>query len=140
MATSHHVEHSSREGELDVAARALILSSVVLPFSLAYALRIPVCGLAALAHVPCPGCGLTRATIALFRGDLLGAFALNPLAPVVCPILVAVVVVVATRFLMTGRMPSKLAPFAWIVGVSLGGLVAVWTARWFGFFGGPLPL
>lgn len=32
-----------------------------------------------LLHVPCPSCGATRAVMAVFRGDVAGAFCLNPL-------------------------------------------------------------
>ncbi len=38
----------------------------------------PVCHLRRLSGVPCPTCGSTRATLALAKGDLLGAIAWNP--------------------------------------------------------------
>ncbi len=137
MAVSHRAKLSERR-DVAAAGRVLMVGSVAVPFAVAYFLSVPVCGMAVLAHIPCPGCGLTRATIALLHGDFAGAFALNPLAPVVCPLLAALAVVVAARFVLTGRMPAKLAPFAWSLGVSLGGLTIVWVARWFGLFGGPV--
>lgn len=39
---------------------------------------MPPCPLRALTGVPCPFCGMTRGTIALVHGDVLGALALNP--------------------------------------------------------------
>ncbi len=40
---------------------------------------IGICPWRALTHVPCPGCGGTRALLSLSRLDIPGAFALNPL-------------------------------------------------------------
>lgn len=37
------------------------------------------CLFRAFLHIPCPGCGMTRALAAVFRGDLLGAFAFHPM-------------------------------------------------------------
>jgi hypothetical protein len=42
----------------------------------------PVCPLFALTGIACPGCGLTRAFHALFRGDLIVALDFNLLTPV----------------------------------------------------------
>jgi hypothetical protein len=36
-----------------------------------------------LLHIPCPGCGMTRAFAHLAKGEWGGALALHPLAPVV---------------------------------------------------------
>jgi hypothetical protein len=33
--------------------------------------------------MPCPGCGITRASIRLLSGDVVGAFQLHPFAPAV---------------------------------------------------------
>lgn len=38
-----------------------------------------VCISRVLAGLPCPGCGLTRATMLFFQGDFIGSFLLHPL-------------------------------------------------------------
>ncbi len=40
-----------------------------------------------LLHVPCPSCGATRAVMAVFRGDVTGAFCLNPLGLLLAAVL-----------------------------------------------------
>ena len=45
-------------------------------------LHVP-CIFKGVTYVPCPGCGLTRAALALTRGDLGGALRLNPLSVLV---------------------------------------------------------
>ena len=41
----------------------------------------PLCPLRRATGVPCPFCGMTTGVLALSRGDVVAAFAANPLAP-----------------------------------------------------------
>ena len=49
---------------------------------LAIAAAVP-CAFHAIFGIRCPFCGMTRATLALARGDLAGSLAAHPLAPLV---------------------------------------------------------
>jgi Protein of unknown function (DUF2752) len=42
--------------------------------------QLPLCALKVLTGLPCPTCGLTRAVLAVTRGDLAAALFFNPLA------------------------------------------------------------
>ena len=69
-------------------------------------LRIaPPCLVSLLVDDDCWGCGMTRAALALARGDLAAAWAFNKLSVVVLPMLLALY----ARFLwsLTGRNPSR---------------------------------
>ena len=62
------------------AARVLLSVLIVaVCVALAHAFDITLCPLKRLLGVPCPTCGTTRAFAELFRGDVLGAFARQPL-------------------------------------------------------------
>jgi hypothetical protein len=56
----------------------------------------PACPFRALTGVPCPFCGMTHAVLALGRGDLRGALAANPAAPLVLVIVLAVAIAIAS--------------------------------------------
>ena len=102
------------------------------------------CPLAWIFHVPCPGCGLTRATLRLLVGDVAGALSFHPLVLLVVPLLCGVFGVNFIVYVRTGewgfveRLHQR-----WITGlgtVLLVMAVAVWIARFFGYFGGPAPV
>jgi hypothetical protein len=59
----------------------------------------PLCPLRRLTGVPCPFCGMTTGVLALSRGDVLAAFAANPVAP----LLVAAVVLSFLPFVYRSR-------------------------------------
>ena len=68
-----------------VAAALVALS----PLASRLAAGLPACPLKSLSGWPCPGCGTTRAALALADLDLLAAFAVSPLAAAGWTLLVA---------------------------------------------------
>jgi hypothetical protein len=79
----------------------------------------PHCVLRSLTGVPCPFCGMTTGTLALLHGDVAGAFAANPGAP-----LFAIAVVVTLLLRVLGRpvwmaawrgLGARLFPLRWPV-------------------------
>jgi hypothetical protein len=102
---------------------------------------IKLCLVAAVFHVPCPGCGLTRAAFALARGDLGAAYSLHPMSLVVIPFVTIVIGAHAVKYVRTGRAwtdarLSRATELLFAATALL--LVAVWVARLYGFFGGPV--
>ena len=103
------------------------------------------CGFARVFHVPCPGCGSTRAMLALLRGDIHGLVRYNPLAPFMSAMLAALCLQALSSVLATGT-------FRRVGNGTIGGIVALgmvtvaalevllWFARFGGFLGGPVPV
>jgi len=121
-----------------VGARLVRVLLVVVPIVLAWLVGVPICPAAAVASVPCPGCGLTRAAWALVTGDVAGATALNPLAVVVCPVLGGAAIYAVARYVVTGSVTPNRWRADVILLASVALLTIVWAARWFGAFGGPV--
>lgn len=84
----------------------------------------PLCPLHALTGIPCPTCGMTRATNALLYGDFAGALKWNPLLTLVLAgtaiyILYAAVVVIGKLPRLRWTPPSR-SESRWIrIGVIL---------------------
>jgi hypothetical protein len=127
-----------------VGRRALVaLGLIALLGALAFS-DVPLCPTAFFLGVPCPGCGMTRAALALLHGDVHGAIALHPLAPLFVP-LVAVIVGKALVDYVRGSPPAppERAWWAgrasvWLASALLALLVGLWIARFAGYFGGPV--
>jgi hypothetical protein len=67
----------------DRQAIALIAGAGALHLGMSMAgISIWSCPFRAVTGIPCPGCGLTRATIELLRGDLTGSLHTHAFAPV----------------------------------------------------------
>lgn len=105
---------------------------------------LPLCPIAAVTRYPCPGCGLGRATIALARGHVAESLRAHPLAPIVAPSIVGLVAYACAVHAREGRLPAasgRAATAVVIAAVAVWSLlVAVWIARFFGAFGGPVPV
>lgn len=106
--------------------------------------RIPTCPVAIFTRHPCPGCGLTRATLALLRGDVSSAAHMHPLVFVITPVVVLTIAYHAYTYVRGGdvfaprRRPTLIENAAWI---ALGAaMILLWIARFFGAFGGPVPV
>lgn len=103
------------------------------------------CTFAAVTHHPCPACGGTRSIHALLHGDVPGALRFNPTAP----FFVLVLGLLAVRGLWVTLRDGNLYALGrgpvgtWLVRAMLFTLavdVVVWVARFFGLFGGPVPV
>ena len=129
------------------SARVAVLAMVLGVFALAVWSDFPLCPVAGTLGMPCPGCGLTRATLALLRGDVSGAFRFHPLFWLLTPLFVGFVGV-AVLELVRGPTPQpRPALVRWdnrtlsiaatlLLAVTLG----VWLARFAGYLGGPAPV
>jgi hypothetical protein len=93
------------------------------------ALPTPRCTFHTLTGLPCPTCGMTRATQALLRGDFVAALAWNPLC--LPAFLVTIVfwgwcVLLAVRVL-PAPSPAHTALFPFALRVALGFLLLNWV-------------
>ena len=126
--------------------RALIVLALGGVFGLLARSGLPFCPMAGVLGVPCPGCGLTRATLALCRGDLRHALALHPLAPVIAPLFIGGVLSAALGYVRGPRPSASVNP--WLASRAgtlfasclLAATLGVWSARFLGYFGGPVPV
>lgn len=101
------------------------------------------CPFALLFHAPCPACGLTRATRALAHCDLASAVRFHPLAPVAVPALALYIAAEMYWEIVHGgselRPPWRKHTERFFGALVIAGAL-VWAARFFGAFGGPVPV
>jgi hypothetical protein len=127
--------------------RVAFMTACAGAFALAVHSDFPLCPMAGSFGIPCPGCGLTRATLALLDGDVRGALHLHPLVLLLTPLVISVAGVAGWNLLRApslqprrhglfsnGRTMTALATVLLVL--TLG----VWLARFAGFFGGPVPV
>jgi hypothetical protein len=96
------------------------------------------CPMAALYHIPCPGCGMTRALRLLAAGDVGASLRMHPLA---VPALVAGVALTAAAAQTARPLWPRFAPIALRgAAVVYAATLVLWVLRWFGMLGGPVPV
>jgi len=106
---------SFRAAEPDDRGVAFVLAAGALsalalaPFAPWLAPLLPPCPFHALTGLPCPGCGATRAALALARGDVAQAFGWNPLVAAAF-VLGGVACLLAPWWVAAGRPLPALAP------------------------------
>jgi hypothetical protein len=132
-----------------VIQRTLVVATLAAMFALIVALRLPFCPLASMLGVPCPGCGLTRATLALAHGELKHAHELHPLVLVLAPLFIWAMSSAAFSYIRGPRRPTEPRPERlWLTSRSMTAFgsvlllvtLGVWGARFLGYFGGPVPV
>lgn len=100
------------------------------------------CPAAMVLGVPCPTCGMTRSVWLALRGDFAAATAMHPLVWIVAPLVFAMLAAEVVGYLRQGRWGASShvrgSTFALVAAASL--LFALWLARFFGAFGGPVPV
>lgn len=116
---------------------------------------IPVCPMAGFLGIPCPGCGMSRATHALLLGEFQRAVAWHPLVIVILPLVVVFAghrlwgrsrgvnvelgaVLDPGRESRSQRRQRRAINLALLLIVTA--LFLVWTLRFLGYLGGPVPV
>ena len=110
--------------------RVLAGGGVLLAAGLGYALWVGFTGLAlpcpfrAATGLLCPGCGVTRLCLALLRGNFPAAWSANPVLLLLLPVLAALAVRIAVRYVREGRTagPRWENVLCWI----LAALLVIW--------------
>ena len=113
--------------------------------ALPYVIGSYQCPFAALTHHPCPGCGMTRAFLLLFAGDIRASLAMHPLA---VPTALAQAAIAVGSFVAAVRYGAPWTMFErrWgrvlllVLVLVLAADFLLWIARWLGAFGGPVPV
>jgi hypothetical protein len=121
-----------------VKKRGLIATAVVVVVAVALLSIGWRCPIKLLTGIPCPGCGLSRATRLALQGDFSGATRMFPLVWLVVPVVAGFVLVEIIGYARTGAFGASRrvrgADALMLVTASL--MFALWIARFFGAFGG----
>ena len=98
------------------------------------------CPVLLVLGIPCPTCGMTRAARLALHGDLAGATHLHPLVWLAVPVVAAFLTVEMIGYARTGAFgASRRVRGSNAVMVGTAALLfALWIARFFGDFGGPV--
>ena len=127
--------------------RVLAVGALAVPLLAALWSGFPLCPSAGLFGLPCPGCGLTRATLALLQGDFHAAYHLHPLVLPLSPLYFGGMAAVLVDFVRGPvARPSSAVGASWLTRrwvttlalVLLLSTLTLWVLRFVGYFGGPV--
>ena len=137
--TRQWIEQVQRQAQ---PARAALAALAWIAAALPAALRWQQCGFARMFHIPCPGCGMTRAVTLLVAGDWRGSLHMHPLAlPVLAAGATFALATVWTTYVYGWPMvhKSRLGRASLVgLGVAYAASIILWALRWLGCFGGPV--
>ena len=102
----------------------LVIHGIVL-ISIPFFLFVYKCPVHYFLHIPCPGCGITRAYIAILSLDWQAAFRYHPLFFMVLPILLYI----PHRGILRKRLTDKMETIIFIITVIL--FIGVYILRLF---------
>lgn len=108
-------------------------------FGLLILLDVPACPMRVAFGVPCPGCGLTRATLAMMHLDFWAMLRFHPLAPLLTPMyLYAVLRTSLTHSGLVSKERKDIFTTApkWVWPAALVTILGVWLIRMVGLLGG----
>ncbi|MEI9936792.1 MAG: DUF2752 domain-containing protein [Pseudomonadota bacterium] len=117
--------------------RSLLVATIAGVFAAIVHFRVPFCPLASVLGVPCPGCGLTRATLALAHGDLKHALELHPLVLVLAPLFIWAVSNAALGYVRGPRRARPTRP--WLASRTVTALASALMLATLGVWGARFP-
>jgi hypothetical protein len=127
--------------------RLAVLALVLGALGLAIWSDFPLCPVAGTFGIPCPGCGLTRATLALLHGDVHAALHFHPLVWLMTPLFVGFVATATLELVRPRAKPARPPRLDWtsrrvtlVAVLLLVAMLSVWLLRFAGYFGGPVPV
>jgi len=126
--------------------RWVMALALVSPIAFAVLNEFPLCPSAGMFGLPCPGCGLTRATLLLVEGEFARAFQLHPLVIPLAPMYFAALGLFGVELIRGPGRAAQSSPWITHRWVSIFGVivlvstVTLWVLRFGGYFGGPVPV
>lgn len=118
------MESGRRKDALKKYGGLLLLGLAYFAFIKLTGLSIP-CPFHALTGFLCPGCGITDMFLALFAGDISGAFAANQMLFVTGPFILALTAYDEAHWIKTGRR-AEVSPWIWKVLLAAFAVFTAW--------------
>ncbi len=111
-----------------------IISGAALLQVLLVLLHLPgwPCPVFHLLGIPCPGCGMTRATLALVRGEWKAALTMHAFAPVLLIAIGLIIFCALAPKAQVARLANRtetIERYTGLTAVILAGLILYWLAR-----------